>query len=226
MVTVSRITTLNRSPPFIWVRFCTKLRSLHLTLIFCLVLRLYGGHCPQYIVTKGNGLNDNDETTESKFYPLYDKILNHWFPATDGYDVCPQWTIPDPRKSVDFTVAFVVEHTQHPLLVVEIKAPSEFSSDSGRAVAIGQLIRRLDEIGPSNQYADRLYAISAVGKMWRACYTSKGNGSKGAQPVKGVSERNSLRSSHESCWNPDITSDASWAALESIVETIKSYVNQ
>jgi hypothetical protein len=52
----------------------------------------------------------------------------------------------------------------------------------------------------------------------------KGKGSKGSQPVKGVAIKNSLRSAHPECWNPDITSDASWAALQSIVETIKGYV--
>jgi hypothetical protein len=69
-----------------------------------------------------------------------------------------------------------------------------------------------------------LYAISAIGKRWRACYALKGNGSKGGRSVKGIAAANSLRSTKEDCWNPDITSNASWAALQSIVETIKGYV--
>ena len=96
--------------------------------------------------------------------------------------------------------------------------------DSGRDAAIVQVIQHLDEIGPNNQHADRLYAISAIGKRWRACYALKGNGSKGGQPVKGVAEANSLRSAKPECWNADITSNASWAALQSIVETIKGCV--
>ena len=96
--------------------------------------------------------------------------------------------------------------------------------DSGRDAAIVQVIQRLDEIGPNNQHADRLYAISAVGKKWRACYALKGNGSKCGQPVRGVAEASSLRSAKPECWNADITSDDSWAALQTIVETIKGYV--
>ena len=59
------------------------------------VFRLSGGGYPQYILTKAQELNNDRETIESTFYPLYNKILNYWFPPTDGYDVSPQWTIPD-----------------------------------------------------------------------------------------------------------------------------------
>jgi hypothetical protein len=83
-----------------------------------------------------------------------------------------------------------------------------------------------DELRPHNQHVNRLYAISAVGKKWRACYILKGKGSKGAQPVTGVAESSSLRDFNTNCWNPDIPSDTSWAALMGIVETIKGYVDQ
>ena len=91
---------------------------------------------------------------EALYYPLYDKILNYWFPPTEGYDVSPQWSIPDIRKTVDFTITFVIEHQQQPLLLVEIKPPSDFKVDSGRDAAIIQVIQCLDEIGPNNQHAD------------------------------------------------------------------------
>lgn len=51
----------------------------------------------------------------------------------------------------------------------------------------------------------------------------KGYGSNGGKPVKGVAEMSSLLSANPNCWNEDITSDNSWAALQSIVETIKGY---
>ena len=175
-------------------------------------------------MTKAQELNNDQETIESKFYPLYDKILNYWFPPTDGYDVSPQWTIPDIRKSVDFTITFVIEHRQRPLLLVEIKPPSDFRVESGRDAAIIQIIQHLDEIGPTNKHLDRLYAISAIGKKWRACSVSKGEDSKSGQPVRGVANTASLGSAGPDCWNPDITSDESFTALQGIVETIKGYV--
>jgi ubiquitin len=189
-----------------------------------LLFRLSGGGYPQYILTKAAEFNNDRETIESKFYPLYDKILNYWFPPADGYDVSPQWSIPDTRKTVDFTITFVIELHQRPLLLVEIKPPSDFLVDSGREAAIIQIMQRLDEIGPANDHLDRLYAISAIGKKWRACYISKGSNSKGGQPVRGVANTPSLRSADIDCWNPDITSDESFTALQGIVETIKGYV--
>lgn len=158
------------------------------------IFRLSGGGYPQYILRKAQELNNDQETVESKFFSLYDKILNYWFPPTAGYDVSPRWTIPDIRKAVDFTITFVIEHHQRPLLLVEIKPPSDFHVESGREGAIIQIIQRLDEIGPTNEHLDRLYAISAIGKKWRACYVSKGKDSKGGQPVRGVANTASLRS--------------------------------
>ena len=169
-------------------------------------------------------MNNDNEIIETKFYTLYDKILNYWFPPSEGYDVYPKWSIPESRRIDDFTISFVIEHDHRPLLLVEIKPPSDFHLDSGRDAAIVQIILRLDEIGPYNQHVDRLYAISAIGKRWRACYALKGTGSKGGQPVKGVAVSNSLRSAKADCWNADITSNASFEALQSIVEKIKGYV--
>ncbi|KAH9976365.1 ubiquitin-related domain-containing protein [Lactifluus volemus] len=196
-----------------------KEATLHLVLCLC-----GGVSYPKYILTKAAELNDDNETIESKFFPLYNKILNYWFPPTEGYDVCPWWSIPESRKSVDFTITFVIEYHRHPLLLVDIKPPSDFQLDSGRVAAIYQVIQHLDEIGPTNQHVDRLYAISAIGRRWRACYALKGNGSEGGQPVKGVAKADSLKSAKPECWNADITSDVSCAALQTIVETIKGYV--
>ncbi|KAK0219675.1 hypothetical protein EDD85DRAFT_336073 [Armillaria nabsnona] len=97
-----------------------------------LVLRLRGGGYPQYILAKAVELSNDNETTEAKFYPLYDKILNYWFPPTDGFDVSPQWVIPDNRKAADFAIAFVIEFHRRPLLLVEIKSRLDFRLDSGR----------------------------------------------------------------------------------------------
>ena len=69
-----------------------------------------------------------------------------------------------------------------------------------------------------------MYAISAIGKRWTACYVLKGESSEYGKPVKGIAKVSSLRSPDQECWDPDITSEASWAALQSIVEEIKGYI--
>ncbi|KAH9072116.1 hypothetical protein EDB83DRAFT_197022 [Lactarius deliciosus] len=109
-------------------------------------------------------------------------------------------------------------------LLLEVKPPCDFHLGLGREVAINQLIEHLDEIEPSNQHTERLYAISAIGKRWRAGYVVKSHGSVGGHPVKGVAKVNSLISAGPNCWNPDVTSDASWSALWEIVDIIKGYM--
>jgi len=188
-----------------------------------LVLRLPGDDYPEYIVDHAARLNDDHETVKATFHPLYHNILMYWFPPTDGYAVHPHWVIPDATK--DRYISFVVKRPQRhgpPLLLLEVKPPSHFHLDQKREAAITQITKRLDVIGPTSPHP-RLYAISAVGKRWRASYAAKGKGSKGGQPVKGIAAVSSLRSADPDCWNPDITSDASWETLKSIVETIKGY---
>jgi hypothetical protein len=175
---------------------------------------------PQFLLNNASRLDDDNAKLRSLFYPLYNKILLYWFPPTEGYDVAPYWDIPDSKKK---KITFVILHGRHPLLLVDVKAPSDFKSDLKRRAAFKQVVQLLDEIGPRNQHADRLYAISAIGKRWRACYTLKGKGSGDGQPVNTVAEVSSFNSADEACWDPDITSDASFSALHSIVETVKGY---
>jgi len=182
---------------------------------------------PLYILENAAKLSDDQETVESKFFPLYHKILNYWFPAADGYDVCPRWTMPGSRESEDSTITFVIEHQRRPLLLIGVQPPSALDqySDAERELAIIAMVRHLNDIGPTNQHVERLYAISAIGKRWRACYVKKGKGSESGQPVTGVAAVDSLQSARIDCWNPDITSDSSYTALQSIVDTIKGYIN-
>jgi hypothetical protein len=139
-------------------------------LILCLVLHLCDGGYPQYIITAAAQLKNNKKTIKNKFFSLYNMILNYWFPSSEYFNVCPKWTIPNCERPDDFSIDFVIEHHNYPFLLVEISPPSDFQSFSGRRLAISQVIAHLDDIGPTNLHASHLYAISAIGKRWRACY--------------------------------------------------------
>ena len=198
-------------------------------MISLVVLRLRGGGYPRYILDKAAHLDNDHEYSEEKFYPLYNKILQYWFPAADGYDVCPQWIIPgsDTHTNVreDYTFAFVIEHHQdQPLLLLEVKPPSGLQVRGYRNAAHSQIQCRLDKIGLANQHAERLYAISAFGKKWRTSYVAKGKGINSGRAVKDIGAVTSFTSSDPDCWNPDITSDASYEVLHKIVDTIKGYI--
>ena len=116
-----------------------------------------------YISIKAAELNNDDETIENYFLPLYNKILFYWFPP------CPQWVISEPEIT-NYTLTFVIEHDRHPLLLNDIKPPSDFKFQSGRNIALNEVLQCLEEMGPKNHHADRLYAISAIGERWRANY--------------------------------------------------------
>ncbi|KAH9036389.1 hypothetical protein EDB85DRAFT_2086888 [Lactarius pseudohatsudake] len=182
-----------------------------------------GSSYPQYILKTAARLDDDQETIGSKFFPLYDNILDYWFPPAHGYDICPHW-LPDSTTDEDFNVTLVIEYKERPFLLLEIKPPCDFHRDSGREGAINQIMELFDEVGPNNEHTERLYAISAIGKRWRAGYVTMGNGSEGGHPVKGIAKVNSLNSADPDCWNPDVSSDASWSALQKIADTIKGYM--
>jgi hypothetical protein len=142
-------------------------------------------------------LNNDNENNEKKFYGLYNMILNHMFPPAENYIINPQWTVPNSRKTIDYTITALIEQEDEvrecPLLLVEIKAPSHIHSRSRRSNAIVQLMEHLDDVGPGNQHTDWLYAISAIGKQWRAYYAFCGRTSAGGQAVRGITEGRSLR---------------------------------
>jgi len=127
-------------------------------------------------------------------------------------------------RTVDLAVTIRVEGhlLPKPILLVEVKSPYRFELKSKRVDAMSQLIDRLDEVGPTNDYIDRMYAMSVIGNRWRACHIPRGSGSRGGQPVRQVAQKSSLRSADVECWNPDITSDASWALLKGIFDKLKS----
>ena len=192
-------------------------------MILSVVLRLRGGGYPKYIVDQAARLHNDHETVKSKFHALYLNILSYWFPSADGYHVFPHWPVPDATE--DRYISFVIKRPplrELPLLLLEVKPPSDFHLDQKREAAITKITKWLDVIGPTNPHP-RLYAISTVWKRWRVSYVAKGKGSNGGQPVKGIAAVDSLRSADPDCWNSDITSDSCWEALRSIVETIKGY---
>ena len=120
-------------------------------------------------------------------------------------------------------IMFAIERHHHPLLLVEVKAPLEFKLDSERNAAIVAVIQHLDEVEPNNlnQCTEGLYVISAIGKRWRACCTSKGKGGEDGQPVNAVAKANSLRSAIVACWNLDHIGRLLWKLFGASLRQLK-----
>ncbi|KAL4072445.1 hypothetical protein V8B97DRAFT_366986 [Scleroderma yunnanense] len=148
-----------------------------------LELELLLGHS-QHILMKAIQLDNADETIESVYYPFYTALLHEWSPPEQGFGAWPQRNIPGTRMLVDFAVTGFIAGDDRPLLIVEVKPPSAFSQRSGRKGTITQILRRLDH------HIDRIYAVSVIGKRWRACWVRRGGTGQGAVAVRGVAPSN------------------------------------
>ncbi len=133
-------------------------------LILCLVLHLHGGGYPEQILFHNTQLNNDNERIGATFFGFYNAILFYWFPFTEGYAISPKWPIHENSRKAANIINFVVKYNRCPLLLVDVKPPFNFQLDKGHNAAIGHIIHCLDEVGPKNQHADQLYAISAIGK--------------------------------------------------------------
>jgi hypothetical protein len=84
----------------------------------------------------------------------------------------------------------VEREIDHPLLLLEVRylSSEEFS--------IIDFIEKLNEIGPTNQYAERLYDISVIGKRWRTVYvvSEKGKRADEGLAFKGITQVSVLKS--------------------------------
>jgi len=123
-------------------------------------------------------LNDDNETVKEKFHALYIDILAYWFPSNKGYSVFPHWNFTDSTITNGQYITYVITPRrcpEHPLLLLEVKPPSDFHLDQKREVAITEITKWLDVIGPTNPHP-RLYAIS---RCWEKvegelCYEGQG----------------------------------------------------
>jgi hypothetical protein len=59
--------------------------------------------------------HDDHGTVESCYYGLHNKVLTYWFPAEEGYEVSPQWNIPNMMQSIDFVVCHIMEDQKRPI---------------------------------------------------------------------------------------------------------------
>ncbi|KAH9000329.1 hypothetical protein EDB92DRAFT_1789548 [Lactarius akahatsu] len=96
------------------------LGTYHTLPLLHIVDNFLGSNYPQYILKSAARLNNDQETVGSKYFSLYGKILDYWFPPVNGYDICPHWT-PDYTNSEEFNVTFVIEYKQRPFLLLEVK---------------------------------------------------------------------------------------------------------
>jgi len=116
---------------------------------------------PSYIKRSFDLVNQTT-TNEWEYYGPYNSLLNHLFPPSDDFEVCPYYKGPALPGSIDFTTIYVVRWNKTPIFFIEIKPYPDLDHISPRKAADSQMRSRVVEL--SDVIAiPKLYGISALG---------------------------------------------------------------
>jgi hypothetical protein len=156
---------------------------------------------------------------EAPWYGVYNAILGHWFPVEERYAVSPQWD-PNPAQKKHKALDFAVLYRGRPILLIEIKPPHFITTDSARHLALQQIRSRIDVVCPTVTWAESLYAVSIIGKDWRALCCPAGRRCGMAIPFQ-LDAESSATSNARVCWTEDIFSSESYDKMQALVSLIK-----
>jgi len=155
--------------------------------------------------------------SEADFHGPYNKLLNTVFPPESEFTVVPQY-MPSSRESADFLVVFEVILEDKPVLILELRSPSDLRYASKRRAADRKVRDRIHDL-----YADCplpvLHAVSAMGT--RLCFFHK-RGAEAIQPPF-IEEHPVLQtdSAPSERWHWDIIEDEGMRKFQDVVEEIK-----
>jgi hypothetical protein len=100
-------------------------------------------------------------TDESEYYGPFNALLNELFPASEYYQVAPQFK--RIAGSIDFTVIYLITRRKVPILFIEVKPYIAYDSDSARKAADDQMRERVLDFTAASIPIPKLYGISALG---------------------------------------------------------------
>jgi len=173
------------------------------------------GNYPDCILEVAARLTDDQAIYPYQFFDLWELVLMHWFPETEGYRIEHQWNIPyldDHEGAADIT--FVVLDADNPVVLLQVSAPRDFHNEHTRAAAHALSSSHFEHVAPycTNDYP--LCAIAAMGKKWMGFHRS---------PNLTAYEAQSLG---EECieWMDDIVSEPSYEMIERFFSSLKEAV--
>ncbi|KAJ7497048.1 hypothetical protein FB451DRAFT_1209865 [Mycena latifolia] len=172
------------------------------------------GLYPEVILQLAQRLNDDYADSPYQFYDLWELILTHWFPESEGYTIEPQWSIPyldDLDEAADVT--FAVLDLQNPVLLLQVSAPRDFHNVHTRAAAEALSASQFEHVAPYCPL-DHLCVISAMGKKWSAFHRSA---NLTAHEARSLGEE-------RIDWMDDIVSEPSYEMMERFLCDVKEAV--
>jgi hypothetical protein len=170
------------------------------------------GNYPDCILEVAARLADDYAGNPYQFFDLWELVLMHWFPETEGYRIEHQWSIPyldDLEGAADVT--FVVLDADNPVVLLQVSAPRDFHNEHTRAAAQALSSNHFEHVAPYCQNDYPLCAIAAMGKKWMGFQRSPNLTGYEAQALG--EERIE--------WMDDIVSEPSYEMIECFFSSLK-----
>lgn len=186
---------------------------------------------PDFILEMADFLPSSSTSTESleilnsvyipleDYYLLWEMILSHFFPISDGYAISQDWMNPnDSSWPTEFVISFVVFHhsvPDSPLVILQLSSPSDFSNGHLRdAAAHLSMTTHFDLLAPYSDYREIL-VIAAMGKSFKALRRETCLSSAEADSWIGH------RFGRDEEWIQDIASEEGYALMRKLVDRIQ-----
>ncbi|KAJ7874766.1 hypothetical protein B0H14DRAFT_2717448 [Mycena olivaceomarginata] len=166
------------------------------------------GNYPDCILEVAARLADDYAGNRYQFFDLWELVLMHWFPETEGYRIEHQWSIPyldDLEGAADVT--FVVLDADNPVVLLQVSAPRDFHNEHTRAAAQALSSNHFEHVAPYCQNDYPLCAIAAMGKKWM-----------------GFQRSPNLTGEERIEWMDDIVSEPSYEMIECFFSSLKEAV--
>ncbi|KAJ7594688.1 hypothetical protein C8J56DRAFT_927399 [Mycena floridula] len=187
--------------------------------------------CPPYIVELASYLASSPSTSTTPdslqvyssiflspqdYFGLWDLILCHWFPQTEGYKVHQDWfhSSGQPEDDVDpqSHISFAVTHTWHPsspVLILQVSSPCDYSNiHLKEAAAHLTTTTQFEMIAPYSPFKE-IVTIAAMGKSFKAI--RRETALTAAEAIDSIGTD----------WLDDVASDVGWNSLANLLEGIK-----
>ncbi|KAJ6602204.1 hypothetical protein B0H10DRAFT_2081310 [Mycena sp. CBHHK59/15] len=169
------------------------------------------GLYPDFILELAARLSDEDASSPYQFYDLWELVLAHWFPESEGYNIAHQWSIPYLSERDDSAyITYAVLDADQPLVLLQVSAPQHFRNVHTRDAAEALSSSHFDHVAPYCPF-DHLCVISAMGKKWTAFRRS---------PNLTTGEALSLGEERID-WMEDIVSEPSFEMMERFFSVVK-----
>lgn len=106
-----------------------------------------------------------DAATEDKFHATYSGILTEWFPTSLGYIIDHQ--IMGPGGKPEYIVVRHAGGRRNPLLIVELKRPSKWTT-AGKREVVDDLKTYIEGRFDLTKH-NIIYGLGGIGLKWMVC---------------------------------------------------------